>query len=59
MQCSVCSKSIERANYVNGVVMCAACTMQQAEDEQLPRRSNVEAEWSRFTSQKRRRHQWR
>jgi hypothetical protein len=59
LTCAICSKPIERGNYVHGVIVCAACMLEQAEDEQLPQRKNVQLDWREFTRAKRRKHLWR
>ena len=59
MNCAICSKPIERGNYVHGIIVCAACMLEHDEDEQMPQRKNVELDWRSFVRTKRRRHLWR
>jgi transcription initiation factor TFIIIB Brf1 subunit/transcription initiation factor TFIIB len=34
VRCEICSKPIERGNYVHGIIVCANCALLQAEEEQ-------------------------
>jgi len=59
LSCASCGKQISRGNYVNGTILCAACVLEQAEDEQLPHPKNIEDSWRSFAQIKRRHRNWR
>jgi ribosome-binding protein aMBF1 (putative translation factor) len=59
VRCEICSKPIERGNYVHGIIVCANCALLQAEEEQLPQRKNIEGSWRSFATTKRRHRNWR
>jgi hypothetical protein len=57
IQCGSCGREITRGNYVGGVIVCAACAMEEMETP--PAQKNVTRDWHAFSTVKRRKRAWR